>query len=381
MTAVRRSCGLEERHDLLHKPSTFFSLLCCDNAICLAVAEFFRKGLCFKLNDSIDDGYRYVRQNVIGKGGNAVVYKAYDCREGKPVVIKQCLKRTEEDVSLQQREYYIQDTLAKKIANIPLVKGFYVNPGNSACIVMEYVDCPNLYEGYVRESKRRKLMSIHDIFFVKNQLINVVVDMAKESFLHCDIKAANILYKGIIKVIDFGMSHQLDDNGKVITDGYLLQTRSYRSPASVLNVPLTLRDDLWGVGCVLFELYTQKSLFRTYGTDTFDTINEYLQMIIKVMGAMPPNDMLQQSKNLDEFFYVSKKSNGEVVNVSLKYQVNLPSSLLSIRKAMLAAAKMRGKFVYDKANKTTGDDELLIQLVEKLVSYDDITMQDAYLLL
>ena len=198
--------------------------------------------------------------------------------------------------------------------------------------------------------------------------------------MNCDIKSQNILYKDQIAVVDFGLCQKLEDNEQVISDRYLLQTRSYRSPASVLQAPLTLRDDLWSVGCVLFELYTQEKLFRTLGEDNYDTVNEYLQMIIETLGSFPPKNMLQQSNKLSYFFNVSKKANGEIDEVSLMKPVKLETSLLSIRKRMLAAAKMRGKFVDDKTDTTTGDDEKLLKLVEKLVSYADITAQDASLL-
>ena len=184
MTAIRRSCDTNhERTTLIHKPLLPFSSSCCDNSICSAVVGFFRKHLCFQSADNIIDGNRYVRRGVVGRGANAVVYKAYDCDEKKIVVIKQGLSTTDADVAKQQKEQATQAYLANKITNIPKVTDFYVKPGNVACTVMEYIDCPNVFEQYVRYTKKRKLMPIKDIAKFTRQLINTVVGMAKKGLV------------------------------------------------------------------------------------------------------------------------------------------------------------------------------------------------------
>lgn len=93
--------------------------------------------------------------------------------------------------------------------------------------------------------------------------------------IHCDLKPENILLRhpkrSGIKVIDFGSSCL--SNKQMYQ---YIQSRFYRSPEVILQLPYTVAIDMWSLGCILVEMHTGEPLFS--GSDQFDQI----QKIVKV---------------------------------------------------------------------------------------------------
>ena len=87
---------------------------------------------------------------------------------------------------------------------------------------------------------------------------------------HTDIRAENILVEDSaaeesIKIIDFG--------GATWDSEYhssLINTRQYRAPEIILQSQVwDAKSDLWGLGCLLVEMYTGNSLFISFRLSLF----------------------------------------------------------------------------------------------------------------
>ena len=81
--------------------------------------------------------------------------------------------------------------------------------------------------------------------------------------IHGDLKPENILFKSynplIIKVADFGNSFFFHDK-----KAPYIQSRSYRSPEVLLGLHYNEKIDLWGLGCIIGELWTKDILFSSH---------------------------------------------------------------------------------------------------------------------
>jgi mitogen-activated protein kinase 15 len=98
------------------------------------------------------------------------------------------------------------------------------------------------------------------------QLLNALKFVHSANISHRDIKPSNILIDKncTIKLADFGLARLMQDIEKyvdpVLTD--YVATRWYRAPEVLLGAPKYDQGiDIWGVGCIIAEVYISKPLF------------------------------------------------------------------------------------------------------------------------
>jgi renal tumor antigen len=142
----------------------------------------------------------------------------------------------------------------------------------------------NMYE-WIRDRKQH----LPDIKIKRFtfQLLKSLEHMHSNGIFHRDIKPENILLAGdLLKLADFGSCRGI--HSKQPYTEYI-STRWYRSPECLMTDGFyDFKMDLWGVGCVLFEIQALFPLFP--GKNELDQIHK----IHKILGTPP------QSK-FDEF--------------------------------------------------------------------------------
>jgi serine/threonine protein kinase len=161
------------------------------------------------------------------------------------------------------------------------------------CIVFENLSF-NLYE--LLRRTHFKGVSLTLIRKLARQILKTLAFLAlpEIDIIHCDLKPENILFRlpnrSAIKVIDFGSScHRDRQMYKYI------QSRFYRSPEVVLELPYDQAIDMWSLGCILVEMHTGMPLFS--GRDEADQMRRFV-----ALQGPPPHHMLMQSKKTEKFF-------------------------------------------------------------------------------
>ena len=101
-------------------------------------------------------------------------------------------------------------------------------------------------------------------------------------FVHRDLKMGNILVTrdGLVKLVDFGISHALGVVDSPDPAEGVVGTPSYMSPEQVLSEPLDARSDLFSLGVILYSLLTGNRLFPG------KTAVEVLQNVLNVDGFL-----------------------------------------------------------------------------------------------
>ncbi|KGG52338.1 CmgC/CDK protein kinase, partial [Mitosporidium daphniae] len=121
--------------------------------------------------------------------------------------------------------------------------------------------------------------NVPQIKYYAKQLLQGVAYVHSKNLLHRDIKSANILVgnRGEVKIADFGLSRTFDPHRAAsMTPGVV--TRWYRPPELLLGAQhYTTAVDMWGVGCIVAELFLRQPLFQGTSelhqlTLIFDTI-------------------------------------------------------------------------------------------------------------
>ena len=93
--------------------------------------------------------------------------------------------------------------------------------------------------------------------------------------IHRDLKPSNILIDrgGVIKIVDFGVAKATTNLYKTMNIGTAKGTVSYMSPEQAAGkTNLGPASDLFGVGCILYELLTLERLFD--GSNLFQILDE-----------------------------------------------------------------------------------------------------------
>jgi dual specificity tyrosine-phosphorylation-regulated kinase 2/3/4 len=247
----------------------------------------------YRLTSGDHIAYRYEVKGLLGKGSFGQVVKAYDHKRGETVALK-ILRNKKRFQKQGTVEIKVLDRLRSKDPgdrnNIVKMKSCFVFRRH-ICIAFEQLSI-NLYD-FVKANEFQGLSLTLIRRFTVQLLIALSVTKAL-NIVHCDLKPENILLcqpnKSAIKVIDFGsacFSHE-----RVYT---YIQSRFYRAPEVVLQLPYDPAIDMWSLGCILAELFTGQPLFPA------ENEHQLLLRLIEILDT-PPLELLLHSKRRSLFF-------------------------------------------------------------------------------
>ena len=161
----------------------------------------------------------------------------------------------------------------------------------------------NLYEAI---KDRKKYLSEKKAKSWIYQTLKALDFMHRNGIFHRDIKPENILIRNNqIKLADLGSCKYIYSKPPFTE---YISTRWYRSPECLLTDGYyNYKMDIWGLGCVFFEILTLVPLFP--GDDEIDQVNK----INYIIGS-PPDELYQKfvknSAHRDKFFFEYQKGVG-----------------------------------------------------------------------
>ena len=201
---------------------------------------------------------RYEIQELIGVGGMAMVYKAYDNLDDKTVAIK-ILK----DEFLGNQEFirrFKNESKAIAVLSHPnIVKVYDVSFGDRIqYIVMEYIDGITLKEYIGQQNVIPWKEAVH--FTV--QILQALQHAHEKGIVHRDVKPQNImlLQDGTIKVTDFGIARFSNNETRTMTDKAIGSVH-YIAPEQARGGVTDGKADIYSVGVMLYEMLTGKLPF------------------------------------------------------------------------------------------------------------------------
>lgn len=194
--------------------------------------------------------YRILRK--LGQGGAGVVYLGED-----PYIMRKVAIKLSQPASQKSRQSFFVEAQSTGRLSHPSIVGVYDAGvhGEYCYIAMEYVDGSTL-ERYCRKEALLPLTKAVEIIF---QACHALDYAQKKGVIHRDIKPSNIMVdeNGLPKITDFGIAQVTDKTMEMGIWG----TPSYMAPEQLKDGELSGNNDIFSLGCVLYELLTGKRAF------------------------------------------------------------------------------------------------------------------------
>lgn len=202
---------------------------------------------------------RYEIREIIGVGGMAVVYKAYDTIENHIVAIK-ILKQ--EFVSNEEfvRRFKNESKAIAVLSHPNIVKVYDVSFGDLIqYIVMEYIDGITLKQ-YIESHGHLEWKESVNIVM---QILRALQHAHDKGIIHRDVKPQNIMLMkdGSIKVTDFGIARFARSEHKTMTDKAIGSVH-YISPEQARGEITDEKADIYSVGVMMYEMLSGRLPFQ-----------------------------------------------------------------------------------------------------------------------
>ena len=207
---------------------------------------------------------RYQITSLLGRGGMAVVYLAFDPYMERPVAIKVLLKDRSYDDSLRSR--FKRESRMVASLNHPAIVPVYDfgETNEQPYLVMRYME-----GGSLRERLRQAPLSLAIVATILNQIAPALDTTHSHNIIHRDLKPSNILFDNDNKayLADFGLAKFAEGTYTTLTrsDG-MVGTPAYMSPEQIrAQAHLDGRTDIYALGVILFEMLAGKLPFMANG--------------------------------------------------------------------------------------------------------------------
>ena len=231
----------------------------------------------------------YQIAGLLGAGGMGEVYRARDSKLGREVAIKILPAHFTADP--ERRARFAREARLLATLNHPNIGAIYglEEADGITALVLELVEGPTL-----ADRLERGPLKVSDALAIARQIAEALDAAHEKGIVHRDLKPANIILQGAggltssdarVKVLDFGLAKLVHADPEAdatpsgtlqsTEDGRILGTPGYMSPEQARGLPIDKRTDLWGFGCVLFEMLTGQRAFAG------DTVSDVLVRIIE----------------------------------------------------------------------------------------------------
>jgi hypothetical protein len=199
---------------------------------------------------------RYRIVGLIGRGGMGEVYRADDLRLDQPVALKFLPRGVGADADRLER-FYREVRLARQVSHPAVCRVYDVAEADDHLFLsMELVDGENL-ASLMRRIGRLPGDKALDI---ARQLCGGLAAAHEKGVLHRDLKPANVMLdgQGNVRITDFGLAALAES---LPDDDVRSGTPSYMSPEQLQGREVTVRSDVYGLGLLLYELFTGRRPF------------------------------------------------------------------------------------------------------------------------
>jgi serine/threonine protein kinase len=201
----------------------------------------------------------------LGRGSQAVVYKARQLSVDRIVAVKVLLSGTARDPEVRRR--FVQEgRAAAQLSHNNIVQAIDAGEAEDySYFIQEFIDGTTVYD----------LLKNRGGPLPEEQALEIVVHIAEalahahsRGFIHRDVKPKNIMLtkEGVAKLADMGLARHADDAGAALEEaGKAFGTPYYIAPEQVLGSPdVDFRADIYSLGATFYEMLTGRPPYMAH---------------------------------------------------------------------------------------------------------------------
>ncbi len=201
---------------------------------------------------------QYELRALLGQGGMAVVYRAYQASMDRDVAVKIVSRLLTQDPFFRER-FEQEVTLVAKLEHPAIVPVYEhdTTPDGTTYLAMRYIS-----GGSLADRLQQGPISLNQINAWLIQIADGLDYAHSKGVIHRDLKPGNILLDTQHKVylVDFGLARttNLSEDERFgaapVKPTALMGTPSYMSPEQIQQKILTSKSDLYSLGIILYEM-------------------------------------------------------------------------------------------------------------------------------
>src|SRR5262245_10607801 len=201
---------------------------------------------------------------LLGRGGMGSVYRAWQRSVGRWVAVKVLHASPSADPEIQKgilQKFQVEIRALARLNDPRIVTILQAGENDGRLwFAMEFIDG----ETVEKRLTERGAFDQEDAARVGIEMARALDAALRQKIFHRDVKPANIFLQrdGSVKLADFGLARSAELARTRLTDlDAVACTPEYASPEQADGRPTDHRSDLYSLGCVLYEMVTERPPF------------------------------------------------------------------------------------------------------------------------
>ena len=287
----------------------------------------------------------------LGAGGMGVVYRARDRVLEREVALK--LVRPDQAGDTQARQRFLREARAAAVLAHPGIAAIY--EAGEATVEGEPAE-PRLFIAQelvpgepLSERVRRGALPVAEVQALGLQLADALGEAHDHGIVHRDVKPSNLMVTpdGRLKVLDFGLARRRAvadlptseieaETWSRTAPGLIVGTPAYMAPEQIGGETIEATADVYGAGCVLYELLAGRPPY--VGASTAEVLRRSLTETPRPVAKLRPDvpralaDVVMRALARDP---AQRFANGHALAAALRDAGSPPAATPSPRKRRL----------------------------------------------
>jgi len=286
-------------------------------------------------------------QRPIGSGSFGQVFLVVHRLECRPYVMKKIAVMSTMDAKTREATELEVKLLSEMVhPNIVAYRDSFMNHEGHLCIFMEYCEHGDI-DAFMQDARKSRRMPEESRlleWFI--QVTLALHALHQKKILHRDLKTQNIFLTGCrarsqfaLKLGDFGIAKVLNSTLELAKTQ--IGTPFYMSPELINNKPYSYKSDIWGLGCVLYEIVNGQRAFDA------QSLNGLALKIIKGNYTPITTACSQGTKSLIKSMLSRNPANRPKIKEIL-HETSIRSKIPQALRMVIAAGPSEAKFATER---------------------------------